>query len=346
MNKKFFLWIIGLAALLVLIITTGWEDTLLIWQGVNTKALIILLLGLASLQVCTLALSTYQWYYLLNHSFHNNISFAKVFSIFLAGTFVEYITPSSKLGGEATKIYLLKKKTGMNYNDLTTSLLAYKYVSLIPFVFICLLSLILASFYIILPLIVYLSFGILFFIMCIFVWLIHRKTKKIKPKNTSYLKQPSESNGFLYKIIKKCKFGIGFIQDASSKVEINVSKKQRSWLFFISFLIWGLYPIKIYIVSVFLGFQISLVLVVIATYSAYLISMLPVSPGGLGTFEGSLAFILSINGFLFSQGMAIALLTRVITFWFPLLLSTLAIIHLMYIKGTNVFSDKELLNTD
>lgn len=344
MNKTIFLWAIGLFAILMLIMTIGWEDTFSVWQGVNARALIVLLLGLASLQLCTLALSTYQWYYLLNHSFHHNISFAQVLSIFLAGTFVEYITPSSKLGGETTKLYLFKKKTGMNYTDLTTSLLAYKYVSLIPFVFFCLLSLIIASFSVILPLIVYLSFGTFFTIMCIFVWLIHRKRKKIHPRNTSYLNQPSDSLGFFHKIVQKCKFGIDFIQDASTKVKTNVTKEQRNWLFFISFLIWGLYPVKIYIVSVFLGFQICFFLAVIAIYAAYLISMLPLSPGGLGTFEGSLAFILSINGFLISQGMAIALLSRVITFWFPLIVSAFAFIHVLYSEGITVFRDKTILS--
>ena len=59
-------------------------------------------------------------------------------------------------------------------------------------------------------------------------------------------------------------------------------------------------------------------LLTIAFFVAYLVSMLPLFSGGLGSFEGSMALLLLLGGITPAEGLAAALLSRVITYWFPL----------------------------
>ena len=115
---------------------------------------------------------------------------------------------------------------------------------------------------------------------------------------------------------------------------------KRDWYFMLLFslLVWLLYPVKVFFVAAMLGIDVGHLTSAVSTYTAYLVSMLPLLPGGLGTFEGSMAIMFSIGGFDLATGIAIALLSRCITFWFPLIFSAGAAICLsleghIYFKG-------------
>jgi len=312
MNKKILLWIIGILLLTGFVFYTGIDGLKEVLLAVDLYILIPFLILMVLLQIITLLLTTYQWHNLLG----KQLPFAEVFMIFLAGNFVESVTPSSKLGGEAVKVYLFKQKTNLSYQGLTTTLLAHKYVSLIPFLFICGISLLAASITYNLPSAVYVSFILLTSIIITMIVLVHSSWGKDDQKNN-------------YPFPKKILSAVDFLRTAAAEVKQTLSKKARNELFLISLVVWGMYPVKIYLTAYVLNIAVSITLAIMITYIAYMVSMLPITPGGLGTFEGSMAVILSLNGFLFSEGMAIALLARSIRYWFPLVLSTGAAMHLI-----------------
>ena len=335
MNKKIMMWILGVILLIVLAIWTGLDGMREVFKVVELDKLLLFLISLSLLQVLTLSLTTYQWYYLINK--FEKLSFLNVFLISLTGNFVESVTPSSKLGGESVKIYLFKQKTDFSYQKLTTFLLAHKYVLLSPFLIICLISLVVASLRYNVPQAVYVSFTILTVSVGTLIAVI-------------YLGRDDNSKAkSRYFVIRKLLEGIDFIKKSAAEVNTVLSKTDRNKLFMISFLIWGLYPVKIYLTAMVLGLSLSLPLAIIVTYTAYLVSMLPITPGGLGTFEGSMTVILSLNGFLLAEGMAIALLARSITYWFPLFISAGAAIYLIKNRDikmpSNIFSRLRSLTT-
>ncbi len=139
-------------------------------------------------------------------------------------------------------------------------------------------------------------------------------------------------------ISSKIKKVLEYLNKSRNDVEKILSRSERSKLFAISFLVWTLYPVKIYLVATASGFEVGLIISIIATYSAYLVSMLPVSPGGLGTFEGTMATVFMISELSFAEGMAIALLARYATFLFPLILSAVCTTYLVKIDGLKIFS--------
>jgi len=253
--------------------------------------------------------------------------------IHMAGKFVESVTPSSKFGGETAKAYLFKKKIGIPYQNTISYLLAHKYISLFPFLILSFLFLIMASIQFHLPSVVYISFIVMVLFFVLLFSLIYWRREKL-----DYESQDPNQLGILNKLLNKIKEALEFIRKSASGVEEILSRSQKNKLFTISFLIWIIYPIKIYLVATALGFEVGLILPVIATYSAYLVSMLPISPGGLGTFEGTMASIFMLADISFTQGMAIALLARSVTFWFPLFLSALFTVYLVRIEDLSIFS--------
>ncbi len=91
-----------------------------------------MIVGLLLLQTATLAFSAFQIYALLRQS-APKLKFMQVYPLFLAGHFVESVTPSLKFGGEAVKVYLFRRASGLSYTQVTGAMVAGKYISLVPF---------------------------------------------------------------------------------------------------------------------------------------------------------------------------------------------------------------------
>lgn len=333
-KNKIFLLIVGVLLLAFLTVISGFSDILGILRVVNP----IFLIGLAFLQVLTLSLTSFQWKYLLGKDV-NDISFIDVFSINLSGIFIESATPSSKLGGEATKIYLFKRKTELSYKRLTSFLIVHKYLSVLPFLALCSLFLSLGSVKFTLPNITYISFGFLALLCALMIFIIHRENDN-EGWNKGNSPGFSCKSGVMSKIWGKIKAGMDFICESAGQVKGILNKRELGFLILISLLIWVLYPFKVYLVTVVLGFNLNPMIPVIATYSAYLVSMLPITPGGLGTFEGTMALIFSVNGFSFTEGMAIAFLVRSITYWLPLFISAGMTVYLIKFSDISLLPSK------
>ncbi len=91
--------------LVSLTLLTGLDEIMMIVRSINP----IFLTGLFLLQAFTLLMVSSQWLFMLKDN-ESSIAFHEVFTIHMAGKFVESVTPSSKFGGETAKVYLFKKK--------------------------------------------------------------------------------------------------------------------------------------------------------------------------------------------------------------------------------------------
>ena len=326
MSKKSLFWLLGIGLLTFLTLNAGWGE---IKQALVRIDLAILLF-LCGLQVLTRLLLSYQWNFLIRKK-EGQISFGRTFFICQAGKFIESVTPSSKLGGEAAKIYLFRQQTGLSYEGLTSLTLTHKYLTLLPFLLIAGGFIMATSFSFSLPGVVYWSlliFGIAIILFLGFIfWQSKNKDVLIEVDDTDFV------------FWEKLKSILSFFQRAAANSRGIITPSEQGKLFLISAFFWFLYPVKIYLAASSLGFEISLVFAALATYSAYLVSMLPLTPGGLGTFEGTMALVFSFNQFLFAEGLAVALVARLVTFWFPLLLSAITSSYLMVRTNLVIFKN-------
>lgn len=322
--KQPLLWVAGIFAIVFFVIFLGWEEIALALHRADSKTMA----SLALLQVATLGMTAYQWHFLLR-KMGQQLTFFRVFGIYLAGGFVESVTPSVKLGGEAAKLYLFRRSTSLSHRQLAGAFLAHKYISLFPFVILCAPFITIAALRREIPVLAYLSFAALGIFWGLIFWLLHRRPQddlsQNKPPERAQNLDGSlsffRSNKILSLAADKLNKLISFLNDAARHSRLLTISAERGGLLFISFLVWGLYPVKVYLVTSMLGYEVAFGAVALATYTAYLVSMLPLFPGGLGTFEGTMALMLSLGGISPAEGLAAALLTRSITYWFPLFLS-------------------------
>jgi len=356
--KNALLWLTGIVLLTLGVFYLGFDEV----TAALGKADPLLLAGLLVLQAGTLTLTAYQWHYLLKKS-GGVISPGTVLAVNLAGNYVESVTPSVKLGGEAAKVYLFHRHSSLPYSSLAGVLLALKYISLLPFLLLAALFLGVAVLNFQFPRPYIPLTGLMFLVLFVggVAWMYHRGGKKLETQNQAAFtaaqrsfhgKKTSckavtmteakagrlEKNlSCLSKLFLFCyRKGVslaGFMQKSALHSRSLVTPLERFGLFSISTLIWMLYPVKVYLVVNMLGLTTDLVTVTMVTFTAYLVSMAPLLPGGLGSFEGTMVLMFSLSGFTPAQGLAVALLSRLVTFWFPLLWSALAAAYLALLEG-------------
>jgi len=332
-SKHAILWVLGIAVITLAVLYTGWDEI----SGVLTQANPLIMIFLALLQIATLGMTAFQWRYMLNKS-NRDLSLGRVLAINLAGNYVESVTPSVKFGGETARLYLFHRQTLLGYDKLAGILLALKYYSLLPF--LAFVSVII-GFSIMryqLPAITLIAFSLLlaFFLL---IALMHYRVgsanseqERVATANT--VSDDSRDSGagglgiITRKIQEKYQAVLSFVRRASFHSRSMADPSGRKLMLIISAVIWALYPLKVYLVTQTLGLDAGLVTVIIATFTAYLVSMVPLLPGGLGSFEGSMVLVFTLGGLTTAEGLTIALLSRLITYWFPLLLSALAAAYL------------------
>lgn len=306
--KRWVFLLLGILILGVMAVLLGWEEIVQVARMMTPSQI----LAMTILQLFTLMMTAYIWYLLIKQK----NAFVKLFDVFcvnLAGKFVESVTPSAKVGGEALKVYLMKRETDLSYTQLTAIAVASKFFSLLPFLMISAVTAAAAFFLIDLPLFVYLAFAGLLIFMGVVALYINRPGAFLPGVLAVKLERFRE-----------------FILEASENArELVYRPHQRAVIFILAFVVWLFYPVKVFLVAAMLGFDIHPVVIVIATYAAYLVSMMPLLPGGLATFEGSMALVFAAGGVSGQEGFTIALMTRLITFWIPLFLSATAALFLI-----------------
>lgn len=293
---------------------------LLIWQADSQEFLTSLLMAKPgwliaafSLQLLTVTMISWQWK-LLGHHIHNGCRFRQMVHINMSGTFFESVTPAMKTGGEVVKAYLLKRSFGWTTVQSVALVGLQKVVSIGPLLFLVGASLSLyviangistpqgwlvaTSGMILLP--VFLLISTIFIAPAgLAIWL-----EKVFPaKWTHTLSQSLRS-----------------LENALSQVKKRGSLGRH---FLLSITLWLLFPAKAAIIALSMGLEADLISIATVTFLAYMVAMIPLTPGGLGTFEATVVFLLLPLEIAMHQSMAFAIILRLVTFWLPFLISAL-----------------------
>lgn len=319
--------ILGIAVLTLLVVWVGWEEVRQVIIRIHPATFLLLVL----LQLITLFLTGYMWYFLIKKCC-GDASLGAVLGVHLAGKFVEYVTPSVKLGGETAKVYLMRRKTSLPYQQLTAISVTSKFFSLLPFALISLVVVVYAFLAWDFPGYLYLAFAGLLFMLLLFGAFLKmdkishffrsRAGKEEGRKKSSDSAFPRSWPVLLAMTLKNgAGKAAGFLQESSQYSRGLTGLSDRWFLFFLGFLVWFLYPVKVYLITDMLGFTPGLIVIVVATFTAYIVSMIPVLPGGLGTFEGTMTLVFTYAGLSAAEGLTIALVTQLVSFWIPLFIS-------------------------
>lgn len=329
MSRKYLLWLVGIVLLVGLTVAAGWGELV----SALRRGSVLVLLGLCVVQVLTLGVVAYQWQYLLDRA-GTPVTFRLAAVVTLAGTFVESATPSSKLGGMAATVYLFERTTEAAYDTLSSVLFAQKYVSLPPLAVLSVATVGVA----VTRVDVAVSSGA-YAAVAGFVAVVALLSVllAIARRRSGGGRQPGKGDGPVAEESPaiddavapdgtgteagRLERGIETLRSVLKETGGLLDRRGRYWLYGLAFLLWVVYPLKIYVVAIMLGVDAGVTVAFLGTYLAYLVSLAPISPGGTGTFEGTLALVYVAGGVPFADGLSIALLGRLVTFWFPLVLS-------------------------
>ncbi|KXZ39267.1 hypothetical protein SAMN05661008_01015 [Alkalithermobacter thermoalcaliphilus JW-YL-7 = DSM 7308] len=270
---------------------------------------------LCILQIITIVLINIQWIK-ISSDIGLKIKFIDAFDMNMTGTFFESITPAAKTGGEVAKVMFLKSKLGFSLGEASAVVSFQKIISMVCFLFLTLLSLFM---FLLEPSLSsdckkLILFSFLFLLIVVLVMILIVVYRGTLGRFFSYIpflrKYESKLNTFL----------ISF--DECIQRLIN---NKTSFMFHIilSIGIWILFAVKTYYIMFSLGNTVKFTIAASVTYLTYMIGMLPLLPGGLGSFEASMMLLLSPVGISSSLGIAIALILRFVTFWFVFLLSSI-----------------------
>lgn len=313
---KYFGYLLLTAFFWLLLKNTNFSEIILNVKKIPFSVFSLLLF----LQIITQVLLGLQWHG-ITKIINGNSSFFKIMNILTSGSVVEAITPGAKIGGEAARFYYLKKDFNATNESATNIIIIQKSISMSVLFTICFVSFMYIQNIISADFSIALRFSIqaLCFITIAFLFSLLFFANTLEKITKKFTK--------LNKWVKS-------YADSVSKL----SKKQWIFQFIISFLVWILFPLKMVILSNYLNLGINFLIIIAITMTSYMVGMLPLTPGGIGTFEGVMILLLSMLSIENSIGFTVTIVFRFVTFWFVILTS---LIYVLIYKRSIHFANRK-----
>jgi uncharacterized protein (TIRG00374 family) len=315
-----FVVLIGIAVFTVFITEMGYGRFLSLISNVNKSFIIIVFL----LNVLNIITFTVSWKFLIRRQ----ISFYKLFKFYVAGIFINNITPTFGSGGEPVKAMLLGEETGSSKAECFAGVVYHRIVNIFSFLAIELAGLGLL-FYMpgltlerweISALVLSIVFGL--FILGLLVYFYMRKDK-LSLFAHSMLR-------FFAPLIKRVKKGFDHRVHAnaleksinsfhSGLQSIHCNKKGLAKAMFFSSLGWVFEIMEMYVIFLSLGSGAHIsISALIITYSISIISgWIPLFlPGGIGVVDSTMATLFILVGVPLEVALLVTLLYRLASYWF------------------------------
>lgn len=271
-----------------------------------------LLLCCLGMQLVTEMLLSYQW-----HRIARTLKLPGTYASHLwansVESFFDAITPGAKIGGELMRVIFFKEELGYSNIEAVSLLTIQKSFSVSSFLILAAVSACsilmhiassdsLASYAFIVVLAVAMLFLILYFFL---------NSEKIYRRLSA-----RESKG------KIAQAFIDWLKNFNEHIEkIKSDRRELVAQILISFAIWFIYPLKLFILVSYFK-QVNFFYLLAVVFTSYFLGNIPILPGGLVAFEGSMTVLLgSLFLIPYESGAALALIFRFVTYWFVILIS-------------------------
>lgn len=337
MNRKTIVLLLvglGILALMVIFIGPGKIETALKNANPWYVALAVVI------QFVIYGMWTQRWSITI-HSLQIYIKKRHIFPMLMVGLAVNNITPSARGGGEPVRAYMLSKYSKAPIENAFATVIADRGLDTFPFVVLAILTIIFSVMYLNLPGWVVYALGIsLAALVTVFLIILCMSInaaagEKITIWVVGLIKRFSKRKHF--EIEKRAMDAMRGFQDS-----MRVMMRDRRVLMYglpLSFLIWFMEVIRVYIVFSSFGTPVPLGIIAAVFVIATLMGMIPFLPGGIGAVDGVMIILYSAAGVPPSISAAATIVERLISFWMT---SVIGIAMLPYV-GSGVmdkFSDK------
>ncbi len=246
-----------------------------------------------------------KWHYYLK-LLNFNINIKLSFSIFMSGLAMS-LTPGKM--GEVLKSYMLKQTKGIEISKSAPIVLVERITDFISLVMLSLFGALYFDFGLIATIIVGLFFAILIVII---------SNKKLSLTIIDFMGKIK----FLQKHTNK-------IHNSYESSYLMLKFKPLFYMILVSLVAWLFECLGFYFVLRNYNMHVIFILPIFVYSFSTIIGSITMLPGGLGATEGSLAYLLNINGFSSNEAVASTFIIRTVTLWFALILG---VIHLFYFQ--------------
>jgi len=274
---------------------------------------------------------TFRWKYFFKQFFSVDYSF--LIKVLFAGAFFNTITPGAGIGGEPFKAYFISKKYKKPKNKILGVVLADKFFHLLTVSFLVILCIIFLLIYINIPG----NLKLILEIILIFILLILSLTIFF------ILKKANLKIGILFKRFYALRFVKKHFESAEhferyinkkvrefSRTFGKVVKNKKNIRVGISLsLLYVLFEVCVsYFLFLSFGISVNFLSVMVVVVLGIIIGTGSFSPGGVGVVEGIMVFLYSAMGINFSLALLVAIVSRMIYYFFSLFVGSMCLLYL------------------
>jgi len=311
-NKALILMAVGIGILIAMIMFIGPGK---IENAIRMANIWYILLAII-IQIATYALWTLRWSITTN-ALGISVKKQHLFPMLMVGLAINNITPSARGGGEPVRAYILSKYSKTPFENTFATVIADRGLDTFPFIVLAIITIISMVLFFNLPkwiviaLVVALIIIVVAFILAIIISVDRKFAERFTTLLVSVIKKISIKRS--RQIEKKALEAIHGFQDS-----IRIMLKDKHILFYglpLSFFIWFMEIIRVYIVFSAFNADVSLIIIAEVFVIASLIGLIPFLPGGLGAVDGMMIVLYSYAGVSPSISAAATMVERLISFW-------------------------------
>ncbi|WP_409200387.1 UPF0104 family protein [Methanobrevibacter sp. DSM 116169] len=303
---------IGLAIMAIMLWFIGIDQVISSLRLANMWFILLAIL----VQIFTYYLYALRWK-IINKIDNINLGIKGLLPMVLVGLAVNNITPSGRGGGEPVKAYILSKKVNKPMEKTLAGVVSDKLLDTFPFVVLAIITIIAVTLYFPLPswMIAAMIVAVLLVMLVLFILMYMSFNDKfgnsikewiIRLVRRFYKKCTSKTEDKVCEVIE------GF-QDT---MKLMFSHKNILFQALpLSFIIWIIEILRVYIVFLAFGVSVSPFLIGEIFIVASLIGMIPLLPGGLGAIDGVMILFYSSAGISPGISAAATVIERLISFW-------------------------------
>jgi len=291
----------------------------------QNKSFMLLAVGC---QVMSLTCLWLRWHFIVSSAV-GKVKASDTFVISLAGSAVNNITPSARMGGEAIKAMMLNKFAKVRTGLSTSTIVSEKIFDGIVFCSISVLavyfSLSVLPAWVIGVVLIALVFALL--LLAIALELSFNKRAGEKLIRWIFRKFGGLINRFWsLESVKKHTFEGLLLFNAKTRKAL---RKKNVWFYgiFFSLMTWVFDILRSYFIFKSLGLEVGIATIAIVLVLSGLVGSLPLFPGGLGSMEPVMIIIYTSSGLSLAAAGMQTLLDRTLSFWLTTVLGLGAAYH-------------------
>ncbi|MFA0833031.1 MAG: UPF0104 family protein [Methanobacterium formicicum] len=316
-HKTLILMLAGVGVLALMVLFIGPEKIETALQQSNPWYLALAVI----IQLAIYGLWTERWL-ITTSSLDISIKRRHLLPMLMVGLAINNITPSGRGGGEPVRAYLLSKYSQSPFENAFATVIADRGLDTFPFIALAIITIITAILFINLPqwMVITLIIGLVILIVVFFLALYMSINREFGDRAVRwFLKVLKRISSKMHnRIEQRAINAVGGFQD-SMRVMIT-DRKVLLYGIPISFVIWGLEIMRVYVVFLALNINAPLEIIAAVFVISTLIGMIPLLPGGLGAVDGMMILLYSYAGIPASISAAATLVERLISFWMTTIL--------------------------